>query len=297
MMVSTISGAVILIVEDEAAVCGLIEGLAARWGMRAVCVLEPTLEEGWIREVAPDVCLLDLQLGALSGLQLIPVIRSVDPDCRIIIVTGFAQKETAIQALRLGAFDIIEKPFDRELLHHAVLRALEAREKDRSLKRLLEELRHSEEELLRQRGELERLNERLIETNEAFLGLARSMEAMHRDAGRRTLEVLTSSVLPVLGRLCADDGLTPYRLELESVKKSLESLAEGARGEGGGPLPLSVTELRVASLIKSGLSTEEIAERLLITPHTVRTHRRNIRKKLKIGRSSHNLRDFLMNRV
>jgi DNA-binding NarL/FixJ family response regulator len=287
----------LLIVDDDAMVCQLLESLGVRWGMHPVSVTEPTLEEGWIRERAPDVCLLDLQLGRLSGLDLIPVIRSVDPDCRIIIVTGYAEKETAIGALRLGAFDIIEKPFDTGLLEHAVRRALESREKDRSLRKLVEDLRQSEGELLRQRVELERLNERLIETHEAFLSLARSVEMERRDAGRKTLDVLTTTVIPVLKRLHAEEGLQPHRLELELVLKSLEGVASGACGEGGAAQQLSVTELRVASLIKSGLSTEQIAEMLLITPHTVRTHRRNIRKKLKISKSSHDLRGYLMKRI
>jgi DNA-binding NarL/FixJ family response regulator len=290
-------GAKLLIIDDEEGVCRLLESLAVQWGMRPVCVMQPTPEEGWIREIGPDVCLLDLELGTLNGLDLIPVIRSADPECRIIIVTGFAGKETAIRALRLGALDIIEKPFDVDLLQHAVQRALDSREKDHSLRSLVEELRQSQRDLLHQRAELERVNERLIETHEAFLSLARGMEMERREAGRQTLEVLTSSAIPVLARLCAEDGLKLHQLELRTVLKTLESLAAGADGEGWQPACLSVTELRVASLIKSGFSTDQISEKLLITPHTVRTHRRNIRKKLKISNSSHDLRNYLMNRI
>jgi len=287
----------ILIVEDDPGVCMLLEELAVQWGMRPVCAMEPTLEDGWVREHAPDVCLLDLQLGALSGLELIPVIHSVDPDCRIVIVTGFAGKATAIRALRAGAFDLIEKPFDVDLLFHAVRRALEARERDRSLRQLVQDLRESERELLRQRIEFQQANERLIETNEAFLNLARRLEMESRAAGRHNPEVLTSAVIPVIAGLLKHESLKPHHLELEYVLKCLESLLPGTQGEGEEPIRLSVTELRVASLIKSGLSTGQIAEMLLITPHTVRTHRRNIRKKLKISRSSHNLRSYLMNRI
>ncbi len=287
----------ILIVDDDPGVCRLLESLAAQWGMRPVCVMEPTLEDGWVRELAPEVCLLDLQLGALSGLDLIPLIHAADPECRILIVTGFAEKETAIRALRRGAFDIIEKPFDADLLFHSVMRALEAREKDRSLRRLVEDLRQSERELLRQRTELQQANERLTETNEAFLSLARRLEVESRASGSLTLDILKSTVIPIIAGLLKLKSLKPHHLELEYVLRSLESVTAGVGGKGEQPMPLSLTELRVASLIKAGLGTEEIAEKLLITPHTVRTHRRNIRKKLKISKSSHNLRSYLMNRI
>jgi DNA-binding CsgD family transcriptional regulator len=58
-------------------------------------------------------------------------------------------------------------------------------------------------------------------------------------------------------------------------------------------MSLSFTELKIASLIKNGITTEEIARQLHIAESTVRTHRKNIHKKLKINNALHSLRNFL----
>jgi len=56
---------------------------------------------------------------------------------------------------------------------------------------------------------------------------------------------------------------------------------------------LSTTELRIASMIKNGMSSEEIAEYLYISSFTIKTHRRNIRRKLNLQNSGVNLRAYL----
>ncbi len=57
---------------------------------------------------------------------------------------------------------------------------------------------------------------------------------------------------------------------------------------------LTNTELKIASLIRTGYSTEEIAKRMNVAPSTVRTHRKKIRKKLKINRSQYSLKNYLI---
>jgi DNA-binding CsgD family transcriptional regulator len=61
-------------------------------------------------------------------------------------------------------------------------------------------------------------------------------------------------------------------------------------------MTLSFTELRIASLVKGGVTTEEIARQLHIAESTVRTHRKNIRKKLNINTAQYSLRNFLNSR-
>ena len=72
----------------------------------------------------------------------------------------------------------------------------------------------------------------------------------------------------------------------------MEDLTSGFSPDAKLAAALSFAELRVASLIKSGLSTEDIAEHLHISYNTVRTHRKNIRKKLGINNSQYSLREL-----
>jgi DNA-binding NarL/FixJ family response regulator len=60
---------------------------------------------------------------------------------------------------------------------------------------------------------------------------------------------------------------------------------------------LTSTELRIASLIKNGLTSEEIAAHLYISPSTVKTHRKNIRRKLNLSNTHQNLRIYLQSKL
>jgi DNA-binding NtrC family response regulator len=74
-----------------------------------------------------DLALVDIKMPGMDGLELHRKIREVDPDIIVIIMTGYASVETAVQALKDGAYDYIMKPFDPEDLAHTVAKALEHR--------------------------------------------------------------------------------------------------------------------------------------------------------------------------
>ncbi len=69
----------------------------------------------------------------------------------------------------------------------------------------------------------------------------------------------------------------------------MSRLSAGLSPENEWSSALSASELRIAAMIKRGLNSEEIADHLSISPHTVRTHRRNIRKELQILNTHANL--------
>lgn len=76
---------------------------------------------------SPDVILLDIQLGDRSGLELFHDLRRLDPKCLIIFITGHGTTETAIEAMKLGAFDYLVKPLDAGQLQQLVGQAIEIR--------------------------------------------------------------------------------------------------------------------------------------------------------------------------
>jgi two-component system, NtrC family, nitrogen regulation response regulator GlnG len=87
-----------------------------------------TLAEGReaFERVAPDVVVLDLQLPDGSGLDLFHEIRAIDPRCPVIFITAHGTTETAIEAMKEGAFDYLVKPVDLERLSQLLGRAFEA---------------------------------------------------------------------------------------------------------------------------------------------------------------------------
>jgi DNA-binding NtrC family response regulator len=90
-----------------------------------------------------DLALVDIKMPGMDGLELHRKIREVDPNIIVIIMTGYASVETAVQALKDGAYDYIMKPFDPDDLTHAVVKALDhrrTREENLRLRESLEEV-------------------------------------------------------------------------------------------------------------------------------------------------------------
>ncbi|MEJ2663722.1 MAG: response regulator, partial [Spirochaetia bacterium] len=72
-----------------------------------------------------DIVLLDVRLPDVDGFEILKKIKQLRPDCEVIVITGFGNQEVAIQALRWGAIDYIEKPIKQEELDAALGRAME----------------------------------------------------------------------------------------------------------------------------------------------------------------------------
>lgn len=115
----------ILIVDDENHVLRMLttaftlnrhEVFCASNGDEALSVFDQTL---------PDVVLMDIRMPELSGLDALKAMRNKQPRTPVILMTAYAEVETAVEALRSGAFDYIIKPFDLEELQLVIQRALQ----------------------------------------------------------------------------------------------------------------------------------------------------------------------------
>ncbi len=71
-----------------------------------------------------DIVVTDLKMAGLDGMAILDRVRAMNPATRVIIITGYAQPETADEAFRLGVFDFIAKPFRLDELKQVILRAL-----------------------------------------------------------------------------------------------------------------------------------------------------------------------------
>ena len=129
----------ILIVDDEADIRMLIGGVLNDEGYatREAADSDATLSEIAIRR--PGLIILDIWLhnSPLDGLELLKVVKREDPSIPIVIISGHGTIETAVSAIKLGAYDFIEKPFKADRLLHVVERAVEASQ----LRQEIEELR------------------------------------------------------------------------------------------------------------------------------------------------------------
>jgi DNA-binding NtrC family response regulator len=70
-----------------------------------------------------DIVVTDLKMEGMDGMQVLSRVKQLNPATRVIIITGYAQAETAEEAFKLGVFDFIPKPFRLEQLKESILRA------------------------------------------------------------------------------------------------------------------------------------------------------------------------------
>jgi FixJ family two-component response regulator len=280
----------VAIVDGDQTICKSLTEIICRWGLRAESFtrLEAALDN--IRGNRRDIILLDICICDMYGLDQI---LQIGNDLKIIAITGPGDKDSAIRTLKLGVFDFVEEPFRMELLHHSIFRALTVLENERKSKRLVDHLKQSRSELLDQQQRLENLNTQLLETNKALAIFAQNIECEQEEIEKRIALKLRNLIIPMVVRLGSDQALQRFEPQLDMLVRQIEDLTSGFAVDPGVAILLSSAELQVASLIKNGVTTEEIARQLNIAESTVRTHRKNIRKKLKINDARFSLRNFL----
>ncbi len=131
----------ILIVDDEEIVirsCRRILNDSSRYSVDSAPDGMAALRK--VDESEYDLLVLDIMMPGIDGLEVLQQVKERHPDVDVIMVTGLSQIQTAVKAMKLGAFDYLSKPFDPDELKHVVDRALERR-------RLLQENRHLKSEV------------------------------------------------------------------------------------------------------------------------------------------------------
>jgi len=118
----------ILIVDDERDICTLIAGILEDEGHTARRAHNSTEATEAVRQRRPALVILDvwLQGSELDGLQLLDIIRREEPPIPVVMISGHGTVDTAVAAIKLGAYDFIEKPFKADRLLLVVDRAVEA---------------------------------------------------------------------------------------------------------------------------------------------------------------------------
>ncbi|HVP43914.1 MAG TPA: sigma-54 dependent transcriptional regulator [Terriglobales bacterium] len=128
----------ILIVDDEAIVHESLghwfrdEGYEVGTAESAHEALARLTERRW------DLALIDIKMPGIDGIELQRRLHEIDPDLIVIIMTGYASVETAVQALKNGAYDYVTKPFDPDDIAHVVKNALSHRHAEKEAARLKE---------------------------------------------------------------------------------------------------------------------------------------------------------------
>jgi len=118
----------VLVVDDEIPVCKSVSSALEQQTYTVDIALsgEEALKKE--RESGYDVIIADLMMPGMSGMDLLRVVREKRPDLTVIMITGYPSIKTAVQAMKLGAFDYLPKPFTPNELRSLVWRALQRKQ-------------------------------------------------------------------------------------------------------------------------------------------------------------------------
>ncbi len=124
-----------------------------------------------LRESHFDLVITDIMMPGLSGIELLRKVIETYPETAVLVVSGVDRPQRALDAVRLGAFDYLIKPCDPAVLQLTVERALERRTLIENAKRYKQDLEDRNEELLRGKRQLERLQAQIVHSEKmASLG-------------------------------------------------------------------------------------------------------------------------------
>jgi two-component system nitrogen regulation response regulator GlnG len=125
-----------LIADDEPEIAQQLGHLVHREGLTPLLANDGKEALKLVRAGDPDVLLADLRMPGMDGMELMRKVREIDPELPVILMTGYAEVQGAVRAIRAGAHDYLAKPFDHSEVLRVVLRALNERRLKLDLKRL-----------------------------------------------------------------------------------------------------------------------------------------------------------------
>jgi len=120
-------GATVLVIDDEESMRDSCRQALAREGYQVETAVDAESGLRKVRELSPDVVLVDLKMPRMNGMQLLQEINALDPTIVAVVITGYATVESAVEAMKCGAYDFLPKPFTPEELRIVTRRGLERR--------------------------------------------------------------------------------------------------------------------------------------------------------------------------
>ena len=224
----------ILVVDDEADIRDLVAGILADEGYAVRTAADSEAALASLRARRPSMLILDIwmQGGGMDGLELLDLVRGFDPDLPVVMISGHGNIETAVSAIKRGAYDFLEKPFKSDRLLLVVDRALEQASLRRENRRLRQQTlapdgflgRSSAAQQLRQLiAKIAPANSRLLISGPPGSGKELVARMIHAASPRAKGEFVAIGAAE----------MTPDRMDIELF---------GEEGEGGRPSRIGVFE-------------------------------------------------------
>ncbi|MGI9388179.1 MAG: sigma-54-dependent transcriptional regulator, partial [Methyloligellaceae bacterium] len=225
----------ILIVDDEADIRELVSGILQDEGFETRLAKDSNEVFALTEERRPSLVILDiwLQGSPMDGLEVLSLLKKQHPDLPVIIISGHGNIETAVTAIKNGAYDYIEKPFKADRLILVTNNALEASKMKREIRELRERSTYSSEMIGKSsainhlRQALEKVaptNSRIMITGPSGSGKELAARVLHTSSARHNQPFVVLNAA----------AMAPQRMEVE--------LFGTEEGNGGGPRVIGALE-------------------------------------------------------
>ena len=119
--------ATIIVIDDEEAIRDSCCQVLSRDGYRAETAINGEIGLQKVRDLKPDLVLIDLKMPGMGGMELLEKIGDIDPNIVSVVITGYATIESAVEAIKRNAYDFVPKPFTPDQLRIVIERGLERR--------------------------------------------------------------------------------------------------------------------------------------------------------------------------
>ena len=151
----------ILVVDDEKILRNLLERTLQVSGYEVDCAEDGMEAVEQLQATPYRIVITDLMMPRMDGMELLRYIKKNHPDTAVIIITGFASIDSAMMAVREGAYDYITKPFQIEAILHSVEKARERVELVQEKQQLIDKLERAYDKIEALLGEKENLSKRM----------------------------------------------------------------------------------------------------------------------------------------
>jgi signal transduction histidine kinase len=229
----------ILVIDDEPGIRNLLSSELARQGYRVLTASNGAEALEMIGREKYQVALCDLKMPGMSGLELLGAIRQRDPGVEVIVLTGYATVETAVAAMKKGAYDFVQKPFNLDEILVLVEKSIEKS----GLKTVIQELKEA-------KRKLEETQIQLIQS-EKMAGIGQLAAGVAHE-----LNNPLSGVIGFTQLLLEEKGLTPQQREdLQTVltqsqrcRTIIQNLLQFSRPKESRKEPLDIARVMQSTL-------------------------------------------------
>ena len=283
----------IMVVEDEAVIAIRLQERLTAMGYHVVGISysgEEAMEQA--RRLRPDLVLMDIMIpGEMDGVAVAKSVKT-ELDIPVIFLTAFSEDKIIARAKQAEPYGYIVKPFQDRELKACVEIALFKKEMEKALKEAHYELELRVKERTK---DLEIKTKSLEEMNTAMKVLLKRREEDKTEIENNVLTNVKELVMPFVDKF--------RETQLDDQQKTFLSIIESNLNEIISPftrklslefLNLTPTEIQIANMTKHGNTSKKIAKIMNISPRTVDTHKKNIRRKIGLEGKRANLRSYLL---